>query len=91
MKKVHISRKFFLVLLVFTLAMMILGLLAGCAKREPYTYDVAYEDSDRFQVVYSQSMYPSVGCIDIIIDKETNIKYMLIKRADGVGVTKLEE
>jgi len=32
MKNIHIPRKFFIVLLIFAIAMMILGLFVGCAQ-----------------------------------------------------------
>ena len=39
----------------------------------------------RFKVIYKQFGY------DIILDTETNVKYLYIHNAYGIGLTKLEE
>lgn len=61
----------------------------GCTN-EPYKADVV-QDNNRFQTVYIQNFDGCRGDIHIIVDKETNVKYLYIKNGYGSGLTKLEE
>jgi hypothetical protein len=40
MKNIHIPKKFFIALLIFAIAMMILGLFVGCAKNPSHNDNV---------------------------------------------------
>ena len=94
MKNIHIPKKFFIVLLIFAIAMMLIGLFTGCST-DSYSSTDSYksevkQDNERFQIAYIQNY--GTARILIIIDNETNVKYMCFRSCDGgVGLTKLEE
>ena len=67
---------------------LILFVLVGCAS-EPYTSEVK-NDGKRFQIIYTPGGMDG-GFADIIIDKETGVKYLFVKEGYGGGLTKLEE
>ena len=87
MKNIHIPKKFFIALLIFAIVMMLIGLFTSCSS-EPYKADVV-QDNERFQVVYPQNSNGKY--IYIIIDKETNVKYLFVTHGYAGGLTKLEE
>lgn len=52
-----------------------------------YEYEVDNTNNNRFQIIYLQNG-PQ---IQIMLDKETGVKYLLIENAYGAAITKLEE
>lgn len=87
MKDIFILAKFFLILCI--IAIVTILIMVGCTN-EQYKADVV-QDNNRFQTVYRQNFDDCVGGICIIVDKETNVKYMFVKSGYGSGLTKLED
>lgn len=84
MKNIYIPKKFFIVLLIFAIAMMLIGLFTSCSTESCRAE--ALQDNKRFQLVYKQDTQ-----FYIILDKETNQKYLVVNSMYGTGLTKLEE
>ena len=87
MKDIFTLAKIFLISCI--IAIVVILIMVGCTN-EPYKADVV-QDNNRFQTVYRQNFDVSAGRIYIIVDKETNVKYMYLKNGYGAGLTKLEE
>ena len=87
MKDIFTITKNFLISCI--IAIVVILIMAGCTN-DPHKTDVA-QDNNRFQTVYSQNFDYSPGWFYIIVDKETNVKYLYIKNGYGSGLTKLEE
>ncbi len=87
MKDIFTLAKIFLISCI--IAIVVILIMVGCSN-ESYKADVV-QDNNRFQTVYRQNYDANSGCIYIIVDKETNVKYMLVRNGYGAGLTKLEE
>ena len=87
MKDIFTIAKNFLISCI--IAIVVILIMAGCTN-DPHKTDVI-QDNNRFQTVYSQNFDYSPGWFYIIVDKETNVKYLYIKNGYGSGLTKLEE
>ena len=72
--------------------LILLGVLNACStgacSTRPIEHEIVNTD-DRFQIDYFQIL--DGGCVQIVIDKETGIKYLFIKKGSASGLTKLEE
>lgn len=86
MKDIFTLAKIFLISCI--IAIVVILIMVGCSS-EPYNADVV-QDNNRFQTVYIQN-FDGGGGIFIIIDKETNVKYMFVGHGYAGGLTKLEE
>ena len=64
--------------------------LTSCSEPKPHSREVI-DDEFRLQVVYSQYLEYGSGYALIIIDKETGVKYLFVKKGEGAGLVKLEE
>ena len=78
----EMKKFFYLLALVF--------IFTSCNDPKPHSREVI-DDEFRFQVVYSQYLGYSSGYALIIIDKETGVKYLLVKKGEAAGLVKLEE
>jgi len=70
----------------FIVAILFALVFTGC-NIEPTKYEVDNTNNNRFQIIYMQDG-PK---IQIMLDKETGIKYLLIEDAYCAAITKLEE
>lgn len=68
--------------------LILLGVLNACSTG-PIEHEVV-NNGNRFQIIYTQGGMDG-GFADIIIDKETSVKYLFVKEGYGAGLTKLEE
>lgn len=49
------------------------------------------EKKDRFELVFVQQLGSQLGIVQVILDKETGVKYLYYKYGFGASLTKLEE
>ena len=91
MKNIYAPKRFYIALLIFAIVMMSIGLFISCTTNKPQHNTDVVQNNNRFQTVYFQHFDFGGGSIYIIVDKETNVKYMYFKNGYGAGLTKLEE
>lgn len=76
-------------LVVISVIIAVLFVLSGCIESNPNKVKAYANDPQRFEIVYEQVQ--GDNRMKIILDKETDEKYLLYIDYNGVGLTKLEK